>query len=188
MAQNHQDSVSRKGRVPSISTGKGNSAEEPLERYFLRYAYPCTFVKVTRGVMTEAEQQELEDAALGKRPVTRARLEEVYEYAFKRIREVAEEMGKPFWTKEVIREYYQNRHSALIDMRVDSWETMPGTLRDLCKIRTATIASVMHDVFIVTYAEQGRTQPRTVVSRLVPNGKVGDTVWIHYGWACEKAG
>ncbi len=162
--------------------------EEPLERYFLRYAYPCTFVKVTRGAMTEAEQQELEDAALGKRPVTRRRLEEVYEYAFRRIKEVAAEMGeKDWWDRAVIREYYQNRHSALIDARVDSWQTMPDTLRDLCKIRKAKIASVMQDVYIVTFSEQGQIHTRTVVSHLVPDAKVGDEVWIHYGWACEKA-
>ncbi len=165
-----------------------HASAEPLERYFLRYAYPCTFVKVTRGAMTEAEQQELEDAALGKRPVTRRRLEEIYEYALRRIKEVAAEMGKKdCWDRAAIREYYQNRHSALIDARVDSWEKMPDTLRDLCKIRKAKIASVMQDVYIVTYSEQGRTHTRTVVSRLVPDAQAGDEVWIHYGWACEKA-
>lgn len=155
----------------------------PVESYFLRYAYPCTFILKQRGQMDQATVDKLERCALENLPVQRSLLEGTYKKAFERIHKLAKEMGKDPWTHEVIRQYFQVRHNEIIDAGQDSYATAPESLKELCKVHTAKVLESREDFYVVGY---GKGKTRVVASAFVPDAKVGDKIAIHYGYAVER--
>ncbi len=155
--------------------------EEPVETYFLKYAFPCTFVIRLRKQVDEPTFRMLEAAAMNGTPVDRTTLEGTYKKAFMRMKKVALELGKDYWSPEVIREYFVNRHNAVI-AEDEGYKEAPATLRELCRTEHATVVDQRDGILVVQFGE-GKT--RTVSSVFVPDAKVGDRVVIHYGYAIE---
>ena len=158
-------------------------AEETAESYFLKYAWPCTFIIRLRGKVDAATFSLLEKSALEGRPVERAVLERVYHKAMARMREVARKMGKnDVWDKEIVREYFVNRHNGMI-AEDEAYQEAPASLREMCKTVKAKIADARPGFFVVVV--EGK--PRTVSDIFVPDARIGDSVIVHYGYAIEKA-
>ena len=157
-------------------------ARESVERLFLKYAFPCTFVIRQRGQVDDETFAKLERAALEGRKVGRTVLERVYKKAFARLRKVAKGLKeKGYWSERVVREYFLRRHNGMIAGDED-YRNAPKVLRELCKVVTAKVLEKGEGFLVVAY---GKGKIRTVGSVFVPEAKIGDKVTIHYGYAVE---
>ena len=149
------------------------------EVYFLKYAFPCSFVlwKIGRQI-TEEEYRRLEDVAVNNKVLPREFLERVFTTAFGQIEKIAEELGKDKWDVNVIKEYFCVRHNAFLE-HFDN----PAGLKEICKVYKAVVKEVGDDELIVEY---GEGKKRKVKKTFVRDVKVGDKVTIHYDYAVEK--
>lgn len=150
------------------------------EILFLKYAFPCSMVLKQRGEITQETFNKLEKSAINNEPVERALLEKVYFRAIARMKALAKELNKGYFSEEIIREYFTKRHNELIDAD----KKMPPALKHLCKVFKAEIIKKGAGYYIVEYDNK---KTRAVLSSLLANAKIGDAVTIHYGYAVEKA-
>lgn len=148
------------------------------EVYFLRYAFPCSHIicKIRKEI-NEEEYKKMERAAAENKVLPREFLEKVFFRAFERISKIADELGKDKWNKEVIKEYFVNRHNDFVHNSEN-----PETFKDLCRVHKAEIVELTGNELVVKY---GKNKKRKVKS-YVKNAKVGDKVVIHYFYAVEK--
>jgi hypothetical protein len=152
--------------------------------YFMKYAFPCTYVLKEQGKISQAVFNRIEKATLASKPVPKEILEKTYINAFRRLKEVAKTMKKDYWDYEVIKEYFQNHHNNYIMDGDGGYKDAPEILKDLCKIHKGKIVDAHADFFVVSY-DGGKT--RVVANFLVPEAKKGDKVFIHHGFAVEPA-
>ncbi|MBN2454139.1 HypC/HybG/HupF family hydrogenase formation chaperone [Candidatus Woesearchaeota archaeon] len=123
--------------------------------------------------------EKVRAAAVKDEPVDRALIEKVFFRAFRRIREISPDC----WNKDVIREYFINRHNTLIDIGLDDYSKAPETLKALCKVRKVKVIGKKDGALIVEYGHKRRP----VNADFVPEAEIGDYVIVHYGYAVEKA-
>ena len=143
------------------------------EVFFLKYAFPCSFIIKERRQIDEKTFHLLRDAALNNKAPDKPLLE----------------MKKDKWDLAVLREYFLKRHNRIIDNGMFAYKNAPESQKRLCKIHIAEIAEDKGDCFIVQYRENNRKNKkstRVVLKELVPDAKIGDRVTIHYGYAVEK--
>ncbi|MBW2991137.1 HypC/HybG/HupF family hydrogenase formation chaperone [Candidatus Woesearchaeota archaeon] len=153
------------------------------EKYFLKYAYPCSFVLVDLGKITEEKRKELEQKLLKNEPVSRAELENIFKAAFKRLKEIAKQMKKDYWDLEVIKEYFfEEKHNDFIDKQDGMYAEVSPTIRELCKVHKAEVTEKRDNVLTVKYEGIARN----VFATLVPDAKVGDKVTVHWAFAIER--
>lgn len=153
------------------------------EKYFLMYAYPCSFVLVDLGKITEEKRKELERKLLGNEPIDREELESIFKAAFKRLKEIAKHEGKDYWDLDVIKEYFfGEKHNDFIDKQDGMYAEVSPTIRELCKVHKAEVAEKRDNVLTVKYEGIARN----VFATLVPDARVGDKVTIHWAFAIEK--
>ncbi len=164
------------------------------EDLFLKYAFPCTIVKVARKEITQQEYESLEQAAKGNQPVSRAMLEKTYPAAVARMKAVAEEKGQVYFSVENIRDYFLGRHNELLQGTFHPNkqqgppldQNLPQAIRELCLITTGKIVKKGETFYVVKFTAGEQTKRRTVSNDLLPNAGIGDVVRIHYGYAVEK--
>jgi hypothetical protein len=153
------------------------------ERYFLKYAYPCSFVLVEQAMISEQERKELEKKLLENKPIGRNELEKIFPAAFKRIKKLAKEMKKDAWDLAVIREYFfGEKHNDFIDKSDGMYAVFGPTFKELCKVHKAEIIAKKDNVLAVKYGPV----ERNVFATLVPDAKKGDKVTVHLAFAIEK--
>jgi len=152
------------------------------EEYFFMYAFPCAHIIVERRGMSEEEHEKLKKDFLEGKRLEKERLEKIFTAAFRRIKKLAERMGRDYWDFEVIKEYWDKEHNRLIDNNEDGYEKISESLKDLCRIIVAEVVKKIDNKLIVRY----NGEERLVFSDLVPEAKVGDRVRIHYAYAVEK--
>ena len=151
------------------------------EVYFLKYAYPCSWVIQMRGEILEEDLKRLEDAAVYSKVLPREYLERIYFRAFARIKKIAAEMGKnEYWDNAVIEEYFRRRHNAFVDA-----SEHPESLKKLCRVHEAEVLMVEGNKLVVRYKHEGERQ-RKVRKDFVPDAKAGEKVTIHYHYAIER--
>ena len=156
---------------------------ETPERYFLKYAYPCSFVLVEQARISEQKRKELEKELLGNKPIDRNELEKIFPAAFKRIRQLAEEMKKDAWNLDVIKEYFfGEKHNDFIDQQDGMYSEFSPTIRELCKIHKAEVIEKRDNILTVKY----NGIARNVFATLTPQVKVGDKVTVHWAFAIEE--
>lgn len=148
------------------------------EVYFLRYAFPCAHVlcKVRKEISDE-DYKKMEKAAANGEVLPRAYLEKVFFRAFKRIEKIADEMKEDKWDKEVIKEYFVNRHNDFVHNSEN-----PETFKEMCKVQKAEILEIKDGKLLVRYDNK----MREVKGDYIENAKAGDKVTIHYSYAVEK--
>lgn len=152
------------------------------EVFFVKYAFPCSFVLRQQKKITQEDFVTLEDAALHQKVLNKVFLERVFVKAFERISVLAEEMNKNKWDLDVLREYFLVRHNEIIEGGQSTYANTPPVLNELCMVHKAKVIGKKDSVLIVEY---GFGKKRPVNNDLVPNAKVGNTVTIHYGYAVE---
>ena len=153
------------------------------EVFFLKYAFPCSFILKQRGEIGDKEFKQLEEGAINNKVLPRKLLEKIYFRAFEKIKPIAQEMDRDKWDLDVLKEYFLARHNALIDEGMYAYAQAPETLKNLCRVHKAKVLNVKDDVLVVEYAGGKR---RPVMGTMVSGAKIGDLVTIHYGYAVEK--
>jgi len=152
------------------------------EQYFLKYSFPCSYTLVEMGQIDEKKFEELKENTLKNKAMDRDELMRIYPAAFRRIKEVAEQMNKNIWDLDVIRKYFLEEHNKYIDAKDGNYKKFPQSFRDFCKVYKGKVIYKEKNMLTVQYGEK----QRNVLSELLPNAKVGDTVIIHQGFAVEK--
>jgi len=166
-----------------MAKAKEEITSETPERYFLKYAYPCSFVLVEQARISEQKRKELEKKLLENKPIDRDELEKIFPAAFKRIRQLAGEMKKDAWGLAVIREYFfGEKHNDFIDKSDGMYAVFGPTFKELCKVHKAEIIAKKDNVLAVKYG----SVERNVFATLVPDAKKGDKVTVHLAFAIEK--
>lgn len=156
---------------------------ESVEHFFLRYAFPCTYVLKQRGDLDEATFDKIEDAVVNGTAIPRELLEKTYPNALRRMKVVAEELGRPVWSKDVVSTYFRQRHNDFIEEGDGGYKDAPQALRDFCRVEKAVVAEARAGFLVVRYGPENKI--RTVSSAFVPTAKQGDRVAIHHGYAAE---
>jgi len=157
--------------------------DETPEHYFFKFAFPCSHLILEDKGITKEEFENLKNRFLNKENPDKETLEKIFPTAFRRIKKLAEKLGKPYWDFSVIKQYWEKEHNRLIDSNEDGYEKQPESFKDLCRILTAKIIDKKQDMLVVEY--DGKK--RLVSGALVKNAEIGDRVKIHYGYAIEKA-
>ena len=131
------------------------------EVFFLKYAFPCSFIIKERRQIDEKTFHLLRDAALNNKAPDKPLLEKVYFRAFEKIKMVSKEMKKDKWDLAVLREYFLKRHNRIIDNGMFAYKNAPESQKRLCKIHIAEIAEDKGDCFIVQYRENNRKNKKS---------------------------
>lgn len=153
-----------------------------VERYFFKYAFPCAQVKLKLGSLTKERYDELERIFFENGFPERDELERAFPPAFRRIRDLAEEMNCGMWNPEVMEEYWTKNHNKVIDDGDGMYGIASEEFKDLCKVQVAEVADKSSDGLVVRY--DGKE--RKVSDFLVRDVFVGDKVRIHFAFAIEK--
>lgn len=164
------------------------------EILFLKYAFPCTIVKVARKEITQQEYESLELAAKTNQPITRELLEKTYPGAVQRMKAGAQEKRQVYFSEENIRDYFLGRHNELLQGTFKPNpqqgppldENLPQAIRELCLITTGKIVKKGETFYVVEFMLKNQQKRRAVVNDLLPDAQLGDIVRIHYGYAVEK--
>ncbi|MDP2926048.1 MAG: hypothetical protein Q8N99_06760 [Nanoarchaeota archaeon] len=154
------------------------------ELYFFKYAFPCAFVILQRGNLSQEEYNNLNKKFLEGKSPSREILEKSFPVAFTRIKRLAEKMNKDMWDFEVIRRYWNKEHNRIINNGEGMYGKAPESFKDLCRINMAEVVERKGNMLIVGHDRK----ERIVFDVLVPDAKVGDKVKIHYAYAVEKVG
>jgi len=153
------------------------------EQYFLRYACSCATVLKDLGRIGQEKVDKIQECALKNETMSREELESTFTEAFRRIKKIAAEMHKDYWDMEVLKEYFlRGKHNEEIDAGDGFYAKAPKVFKELCKVHKAKIMEKKGNVLRVKIGDK----ERIVISDLVPEAKVGDTVTVHYGFAVEK--
>src|SRR3989338_6946073 len=105
-----------------------------IENFFLRYAYPCAYIIMQRGEITEEKLKELEKAAINNENISREELERIFHRAFAFIDNLAKEKGMERWDERVIFEYFYSYHNKMIDKGEGLYASAPGSLKELSRV------------------------------------------------------
>ncbi len=154
----------------------------PAELYFLKYAFPCAFITLQRGRISNSEFEKLEDAAVNGKVILREDLERIFAPAMRRLKKLSKETGLEFWSRELLEEYYFKNHNEIIEEGEGDYGKAPEILRELCKVFPATVESIREDTAVVVLPDGGKRAVNTCLVGLV---EPGDKVMIHYGYAAE---
>jgi hypothetical protein len=156
---------------------------QQVEEYFFKYAFPCAEVLLEWGSITPGEYEELEKIFFAKKVPDKKTLEKVFIAAFRRIKKLAQGMGKDYWDSEVIREYWEKNHNEIIDKGEGNYSKVPESFKDLCRVHVAEITYRKEGKMVVKYKDK----KRVVFDFLVPDAKIGEKVRIHFSYAICKA-
>jgi hypothetical protein len=152
------------------------------ERYFFIYAFPCSYIILLKGNLTQDEYNYFEKEFLSGNAPSREILEKSFPAAFNRIKRLAKRMDKNYWDFDVIFEYWNNEHNRIIHSGEGVYGESPESFKDLCRINIGEVVDINNDRLLVQY----NGNKRMVSKILVPDIQVGDRVKIHYAYAIEK--
>jgi hydrogenase maturation factor len=157
------------------------------EVYFLRYAFPCTDIRLQQGRITQKEYDYLMNAAVNQETVKRDDLERIFFRAFEEIEQMAKKKKTDKWDYEIIKDYFYHEHNKIIDMGKGIYKIWPESLRELSKVFRAKVIDKKQEKFLVVEYNNGKEiKKRNVLNFFVPEANINDAVMIHYGYAVEK--
>ncbi|HLD02076.1 MAG TPA: hypothetical protein VJC07_00040 [Candidatus Nanoarchaeia archaeon] len=164
------------------------------EILFLKYAFPCTMIILQRKEINQKTFDSLEKSSFSGKPAKREVLEKVYFRAISRMKALAKEKNRDYFSEENIRDYFVTRHNEILDGNfadfqdkgLDIDKNAPPALKHLCKVFQSTIIKKGFDFYIVEYADNNVVKTRPVSNAILPDAELGDVVTIHYGYAIEK--
>ena len=151
-----------------------------VEHYFLRYAFPCAHIRLDNGEITKEKYDYLKSCVTDGNPISREELEKIFFRAFENIRHT---YGDDYWRKEVIGEYFKVQHNKDIDNGLGVYASAPPTLRNLSKVYRGKVVDMRDKFLLVDYTEG----ERWVANDFVLEAKLGDYIYIHYGYGTEIA-
>jgi hypothetical protein len=152
------------------------------EEYFLRYAFPCIGNLTQKNRLSKGDAENLEKIVFEKKTIQKDYLESCFPEAFRRIKEVAGQMKKPYWNVSVIKKYWEEEHNRFIDSGDGEYSKATNSFKELCKVHKAEVIAKKDNVLTVKYGEI----TRNVFATLAPDAKKGDRVTVHLAFAIEK--
>jgi len=153
------------------------------ELEFLRYAFPCTYMRKIRGKITDKDIDTLKSSLILEKPLSKEYLEKSFEDASKELDKIASELKKDKWSLDVIYEYFLVRHNSI----VDADENLPvDSLKDMCRILEGNVISCNGDYVTVNYSSNQKPKTRNVSKEFFKDIKLGDKVRFHYGYVVDK--
>jgi hypothetical protein len=167
------------------NASKKKEARMSPEEYFLRYAYPCITNLIQKKTLKREDADNLDKILFDQKKVkriSREYLESCFPEAFRRIKEVAEDMGKDYWDFSVMKKYWTDAHNSFIDSGDGEYSKATPSFRELCKVHQAEVVSKKNNILTVRH---DRTE-RNVFATLVPYVEPGDKVSVHLAFAIEK--
>ncbi|MBW3012425.1 hypothetical protein KY311_04520 [Candidatus Woesearchaeota archaeon] len=150
---------------------------EPVELYFLKFAYPCSEILRDLGKITDNDVEKLKQHMEKRQIPEREYLEKVFSAAVNRIKK----SNGRIWDKKIIRKYFVEEHDDVIDSNEGSYAVLNDKIKNLCRVKKAELVRQKGRIFL---AKTGKEE-RPVIC-LYDNPKVGDNVLIHYACAVEK--
>lgn len=105
------------------------------EELFLLYAFPCTEIRLHRGLITKQDEQKLQELIDGQRQPDRKFLARCFPDAFRSLVENAKTIGLSVWSLENVQVYWRSNHGKVGE----------------CRVVRSTIESIEHNGrFVVT--------------------------------------
>ena len=158
------------------------------ELFFLRYAFPCTDIRLQQGRITQEKYDELRDIAVNKKTVQRSDLEKVFFGAVEELGILAKKKNKVRWDYDIIKEYFYYGHNEIIDSGKGVYKNWPASLKEMSKVYKAKVIDKKLGKFLVVEYSNGKEiKKRNVLNEFVPDAGIDDYVMIHYAYAVEIA-
>ncbi|MBR9690723.1 HypC/HybG/HupF family hydrogenase formation chaperone [Candidatus Woesearchaeota archaeon] len=158
-----------------------NENQSP-EDYFLKYAMPCAFLVRELGEISDNELKEIETAAFEDKTVSKERLKKIFYRAFEKMEKHSKD-----WDVPTIKKYFHELHNIEIDNKEGYYASCDEMNRELSKVRVAEIIDKKDQTYVIVYQGEDGEKKRNVFTKLLPNAKIGDKVYIHFFFAIEKA-
>lgn len=156
--------------------------DQKSARYFFKYAFPCAQVKVRLGSLNLEEYHKLKEIFLKNQYPDKESLERIFPPAFRRIKKLAEKIGREMWDFDTIQMYWTKEHNRIINIGDGMYGIASEDFKDLCKIHEAEVIKVEKNKLVVKYDEK----ERIVSNFLVQDAEVRDKVRIHFAFAIEE--
>lgn len=132
---------------------------------FLKYAIPCASTLVMRGDVDDSVIDELKNKAIENKPIIE-NLHDIFKVASVFCSLTAKDLGKDQIDSEVIKEYFLNRHSKVVEER---WLEKQDFDKEKCKVKVIDLP-----------------ENHNYKSDFCPDAKPGDKVVVHYDYIVEK--
>ena len=172
--------------MPEKNDALGNDENGDAGRdgsaYFLKYSFPCAGISLAKGQMNEPEYEELKAAVVAGKGFSEEKLARMFPNATRRLKVFAKEKCMKWDDPALIREYFWVRHQQIIDKRAENYEGAPDVVCELCKVLKASVIKVSGEFATVRF-ENGKQ--RNVLTEIVGELKVGDSVMVHQAHAVE---
>lgn len=156
---------------------------------FVKYAYPCIRTLQQIGRVTEEDVKYLDNVVKGEETLNVGFVEDRFVAAFRRIKKLADCMGKDYRDIEVIRQYFLHEHNRVIDKKEGTYAVLPESICDVCKVRTGYVETVnpnpKNEVVKLKNIEPGYSLNH-FVNFYGLDLSLGDKVSTHYGFIIEK--
>ena len=144
------------------------------EILFLKYAFPCSFVLLSRGEITEEEHKLIyKSAKEGKMHLPKERIEKIFWRAIEHVKNMSDLSS--------VQEYWQFNHNKKI--KAEKFKSIPKDLIKECFVIPCEIVSVSNSHAVV----KSEFLDKIVrVKKDFVNIRIGDKVTKHYDYLCEK--
>jgi hydrogenase maturation factor len=153
-----------------------NSLKVSDKELFLKYAFPCGQVLVNRGNISQEFHDEIKRAIVGNKEIKEDYIKP-FKVALFFLTEIAKKQGKTAIDKEIIRDYYFERHDDVVKWRA---EVKPDVIVDSCRVKPGKILSIEKNTLVET--PLGNLE---IKLDFIPDANVGDFITIHYEYGCE---
>lgn len=155
---------------------------ESPEQTFFKYAFPCSTVLLNRGRISQEKHDELAERFEKLDPPPSEELEKIYVNAARRMRVVAEKLGRDaVWDRQVILTYFLREHNRFIQEGDGEYKALPPALCEVCKVRICEVEEREKDVLTVRLPDGGAKK----VMDKHTGARPGEKVSIHWGFACD---
>jgi transcriptional regulator of heat shock response len=144
------------------------------EILFLKYAFPCSFVLLSRGEITEEEHKLIyKSAKEEKMHLPKERIEKIFWRAVEHVKNISD--------LNSVQEYWQFNHNKKI--KVEKFKSIPKDLIKECFVIPCEIVSVSNSHAVV----KSEFLDKIVrVKKDFVNIRIGDKATKHYDYLCEK--
>jgi hydrogenase maturation factor len=144
------------------------------EILFLKYAFPCSFVLLSRGEITEEEHKLIYKSAKERKMyLPKERIEKIFWRAVEHVKNISD--------LNSVQEYWWFDHNRKI--KAEKFKSIPKNLIKECFVVPCEVVAISDGYAIV----KSKFLDKNVrVKKDFVNVKIGDKVTKHYDYLCEK--
>lgn len=144
------------------------------EIFFLKYAYPCSFILLSRKEITSEEHDLLHKSVReGKLYLPKEKIEKIFWRALKFVKSIS--------NLEVVREYWRFKHNRYLKLK--KFKNIEDKLIKQCMVLPCEVLFALKNKAVARSPFLDRT---VKLKTDFVNIKPGDKVTKHYDYICEK--